>query len=75
MTRPTCGEVFVVKFGATSTLNAAVTTRQVAPVGTEGWASLTLPTALPVVGFAATTINNTSSGAHYGWTLPHRFSN
>ncbi len=75
VTRPTCGEVFVVKFGATSTLNAAVTTRQVAPVGTEGWASLTLPTALPVVGFAATTINNTSSGAHYGWTLPHRFSN
>ena len=75
VTRPSCGVVFVVQFGSTSTLNAAVTTRQVSPVGTEGWASLALPATLPVVGYAATTINNTNSGAHYGWTLPHRFSN
>ena len=75
---PTCGEVFVIKFGATSVLQAAVTTRTVSPVGTEGWAMLTMPgptTGLPVVGFAATSILNQNTSAHYGWTLPHRFVN
>ena len=72
---PTCGEVFVVQFGASSVLQAAVTTRQVTPVGTEGWAQLTLPGRLPVDGFAATSLVNNSTGVHYGWTLPHRYSN
>ena len=72
-TSPTCGEVFVVKFGANSVLQAAATTRQVSPVGTEGWAQLTLPARLPVVGYAATSIVNNDTGAHYGWTLPHRW--
>ena len=66
----------VVKFGATSVLQAAVTTRQVAPVGTEGWAQLTLPgptTGLPVVGFAASSVANQATHATYGLTLPHRY--
>ncbi|MBN9404123.1 MAG: hypothetical protein J0I00_01750 [Burkholderiales bacterium] len=70
---PTCGEVFVVQFGASSVLQAAVTTRTVTPVGTEGWAQLTLPGRLPVDGFAATSLVNNSTGVHYGWTLPHRY--
>ena len=75
VTNPYCGEVFTVSFNGTSVLQAALTNRQVAPVGEAGWARLQVADGLhvPVVGFAATSIQNQAIGGNYGMTLPHRW--
>ena len=75
VTSPYCGEVFTVSFNGTSVLQAALTNRQVAPVGEAGWARLQVADGLhvPVVGFAATSIQNQAIGGNYGMTLPHRW--
>ena len=75
VTSPYCGEVFTVTFNGTSVLQAAVTNRSVTPVGEAGWARLQLANNVfaPIVGFAATSIVNQTTGGNYGMTLPHRW--
>ena len=77
-TFPYCGEVFVAQFGSTSSLQAAITNRNVNSVlaGEAGWAALRtgVTTGLPVVGFAAIQFKNVDGGINYDATLPHRWA-
>lgn len=77
---PMCGEVFTLSFnGQASFLNAKITNRNMNAVGAEGWGRMTPPTAsnvrLPLVGYSAISMSNNSTGASFGWTLPHRWDN
>ena len=73
-----CGEVFTVQFGGASVLQAAVTKRDVTPLGQAGWGRLDLGSSgtvsLPIVGFAATSMKNQTTGGNFGITSPHRWS-
>ena len=75
VTSPYCGEVFTVSFNGASVLQAAVTNRSVTAVGEAGWARLQIANNVyaPVVGFAATSIKNQTTGGNYGMSLPHRW--
>lgn len=77
---PFCGEVFMVKFGGRSVMNAKVATIDFPNIaGIEGWASINFGNykgdvrRLPVVGFAATHYENPSTSKNYGATWPHRW--
>ncbi|MFT3778201.1 MAG: hypothetical protein QM772_07980 [Ottowia sp.] len=68
-----CGEVFVAKFGSTSSLQAVITAGQLTPAADAGWGTLGAASALPIVGYAATLFSNTSTGNKYGMTFQHRW--
>ncbi|MFT4194570.1 hypothetical protein [Ottowia sp.] len=68
-----CGEVFVAKFGSTSSLQAVITSGQLTPASDAGWGTLGASSALPIVGYAATLFSNTSTGNKYGMTFQHRW--
>lgn len=75
-TYPYCGEVFTLTFNNdTSILNATVTNSRYDAFAEAGWGKVQTGSdvALPMVGFAAISLQNGVTGQHYGWTLPHRW--
>ena len=79
-TFPYCGEVFTLTFNNdASILNATVTNRRydADALANQGWGKLETDSTvrLPIVGFAAISLQNGVTGQHFGWTLPHRWDN
>ena len=72
-----CGEVFTLSFGGSSVLGAELTNVPATSVGKEGWGYVTIggvgsTTAIPVVGFSATSVYAPTIG-NFGLTLPYRW--
>lgn len=76
-TSKVCGEVFTMSFGGSSVLNATVSNTHLTAKGATGWAQVSLTggsDALPIVGFAATSMKNQVTNVNYGVTLPYRWN-